>query len=1020
LGALTLLLAAGALFSLATVQAQRSEGTAKGNGTDDPTTSAYTPPFDAAAAGMTPLFDGKLTPSARLESSFRAAVRPFLGTHCVGCHGKDKPKGDLDLSAFTTAESVAKDLPRWELVLEQLEAGSMPPAKAKRKPTADARGALIAWIRAVRKLGATRNAGDPGPVPARRLSNAEYDNTIRDLTGVDLRPTREFPVDPANEAGFDNSAESLAMSPALAKKYLEAARNVADHVVLKPDGLAFAPHPMLADTDRDKYCVKAVIDFYKAQKTDYADFFLAAWRFRHRVALGQPEASLSAFADQEGLSRKYLATVWSVLNDGPEEIGPIAALRALWNELPAPQAGQRDLARAGCERMRDLVVRLRRQLVPEVKNMTAPRISNGTQPFVLWKNRQFVANRMRYAGGASKIQMPDPCLSGEAARVFTAPGAGEAALRCEKSFERFCRTFPDAFFVSERARIYLDPKNDKGNEGRLLSAGFHSMTGYFRDDFPLYELILDEAGQNELDRLWRQFDFITGAPMRQYSSYLWYERAETGFLRGDDAFNFVRAEDKDAASEAKMGRFAKLYLAKARRLKASDQAVRAIDDQFRIFAADIRRVENERLAAEPRHALALERFAERAYRRPLTVAERRGIVDFYRTLRQSDGLNPEDAVRDTVVSILMSPNFCYRVDRPGGNGGVSPLSDYDLASRLSYFLWASMPDAELLSHAEAGDLRERDVLVAQARRMLRDERVRGLATEFGGNWLDFRRFEEHNSVDRRRFPTFNDELRRSMFEEPIRFFVDLIQSDCPVTEFVVGKHTFVNAALARHYGMPVPAGGPDAWVRVDDATRFGRGGLLPMAVFLTKNAPGLRTSPVKRGYWVVRRLLGETIPAPPANVPELPDDETKLGDLTLRETLARHRSDKACAGCHERFDAFGLAFEGYGPVGESRTLDLGGRPVDTRATFPRGGEGSGVEGLRAYVEVSRRGEFVDNLCRKLLAYALGRTLILSDDGTVDAMRARLQKGGGRFGSLVETIVTSPQFRYKRIEGAMVE
>src|SRR6185312_3900324 len=153
------------------------------------------------------------------------------------------------------------------------------------------------------------------------------------------------------------------------------------------------------------------------------------------------------------------------------------------------------------------------------------------------------------------------------------------------------------------------------------------------------------------------------------------------------------------------------------------------------------------------------------------------------------------------------------------------------------------------------------------------------------------------------------------------------------------------------------------------------------------------TSPVKRGYWVVKRLLGEHIPAPPAQVPELPSDEAKLGDLTLRETLARHRAEKSCAGCHDRFDAIGLAFEGYGPVGELRTIDLGGRPVDTRATFPGGGEGIGVDGLRAYLGAHRRGEFVENLCRKLLAYALGRSLLPSDDDTIDAMRTRLAADG---------------------------
>jgi hypothetical protein len=957
--------------------------------------------------------------SAAIEHRFREAVLPFLDTYCLQCHGKDKPKGDIDLSTYPTAKSVAGDLARWELVVEQLSAKSMPPAKAKRHPSAEASREVLDCIRAVRKLEATRNAGDPGPVSARRLSNAEYDYTVRDLTGVDIRPTQEFPVDPANEAGFDNSGESLSMSPALLKKYLEAARRVADHVVLKPEGFAFAPHSMLADTDRDKYCVNRIIDFYRRQRTDYADYLYAAWRFRHREASGRPDLSLGDLAAESKLSPRYLATIWDTLSGRPEEIGPIAALQAMWRELPPPGGAGPEAARAGCERMRDLVVELRRQVTPEVKNLPAKGISNGSQPLVLWKNRQYVANRMRYAGGALKIH-PGDLAKGEAAvRALTVPENPEAAARFEATFARFCSTFPDAFFVSERARVFLDPKVDKANTGRLLSAGFHSMTGYFRDDGPLSELMLDEPGRRELDRLWREFDFITGAPMRQYSSYLWYERAETSFLRGPE-FDFVRAEDKDAASEAKIKRLSEVYLAKARRIEAGDPAIRAVADQFEIISASIRRVEQDRAAAEPSHVAALQAFAERSYRRPLSKEEREGVADFYRTLREKDGLGHEDAVRDTVVSVLMSPHFCYRVDLPGEGTGVRPLSDHDLASRLSYFLWSSMPDEELLARAAAGDLHRPEVLVAQARRMLRDDRVRGLATEFGGNWLDFRRFEEHNGVDRGRFKTFNDELRRAMFEEPVHFILDVVRNDRPVHEFFEAKHTFVNAALARHYGMPEPSGGADVWARVDDASGFGRGGLLPMAVFLTKNSPGLRTSPVKRGYWVVRRLLGENIPAPPANVPELPGDETKLGELTLRETLARHRADRSCAGCHERFDAIGLAFEGYGPVGESRERDLGGRLVDVRAAFPGGGEGAGVEGLRSYLGERRREEFVENLCRKLLAYALGRTLIPSDDKTVESMRARLAADGYRFGGLVESVVTSPQFRNKRVEAEPAE
>src|SRR5262249_38409831 len=152
-----------------------------------------------------------------------------------------------------------------------------------------------------------------------------------------------------------------------------------------------------------------------------------------------------------------------------------------------------------------------------------------------------------------------------------------------------------------------------------------------------------------------------------------------------------------------------------------------------------------------------------------------------------------------------------------------------------------------------------------------------------------------------------------------------------------------------------------------------------MAIFLTRNSPGLRTSPVKRGYWVVTRLLGERIPPPPPTVPELPKDEATLGDLTLPQLLARHRADKSCAGCHNRFDSFGLVFEGFGPIGERRTTDLGGRPVITVATYPDGRERDGIAGLRLYLAAQRQDDFVDNVCRKLFAYALGRSLLPTDE-----------------------------------------
>jgi hypothetical protein len=945
----------------------------------------------------------------------------------LACHDNAKHKGDLDLSPYGTMELVAKDYPRWATVLERLDAGDMPPEKAKAHPTDEQRTRVANWLRALRAYEAKRNAGDPGPVLARRLSNAEYDYTIRDLTGVDIRPTRAFPVDPANEAGFDNTGESLTMSPSLVKKYLEAAREVADHLVLKPDGLDFATHPVVADTDRDKYCVRRIIDFYQRQRTDYADYFLAAWQYDQRTALNRANATLNDFAAEQGISPKYLATVWATLAHTQEEIGPIAALQAMWRELPRGGADRQAIARAGCERMRDYVVALRAALVPKVNNLTAPRINNGAQALVLWKNRQMAANRVRYSGGALKAWLGVPEWTGIARRVeaFIDP---PDLRRFESTFDRFCSTFPDAFFISERARVYLDLAKEKAEHrtGRLLSAGFHSQMGYFRDDGPLCELMLDDGQRRELDRLWDELDFIAMAPVRQYTGFIWFERTDSAFLR-DREFDLFRAEDKDCTSPEKVHRLAELYIAKARGLGASETAIQAMRDYFTSMDARFRWLEKAHLEAEPRHVAALQAFAERAYRRPLSAAEREGLVTFYHLLREKDGLTHEEAIRDSIVSVLMSPHVCYRLDLPRPTGDktaqteIRPLDDYALASRLSYFLWSSMPDRELLVLAAAGRLHQPEVLAAQARRMLRDARVRGLAVEFTGNWLDFRRFEQHNGVDRGRFPTFTNELRQAMFEEPVRFMLDLIQHEGSLLDCVYGDYTLVNPVLARHYGMPLPAGTrDDQWVRVDHAGQYGRGGLLPMGVFLTSNSPGLRTSPVKRGHWLVQRVLGERIPPPPPTVPQLPNDEAKLGDLTLRETLARHRADPSCAACHERFDSMGLVFEGYGPVGERREKDLGGKLVDSTAVFPGGSEGAGLEGLRTYIRQRRQADFVDNFCRKLLAYGLGRTLLPSDDPTLETMRAKLAAGGYHFDDLVEVIVTSPQFLNKRVNAALAK
>jgi hypothetical protein len=964
---------------------------------------------------------------AGLDRQFTETVRPFVTKYCAGCHGGSSPAGQLDLRGYAAYSDVVRDYQRWDIVRQRLTAGTMPPKPVPPPPDA-ARQAVVAWISAMRTAETRRNAGDPGPVLAHRLSNSEYDYTIRDLTGVDIRPAREFPVDPANPEGFDNSGESLAMSPALLNKYLQAAREVANHMVLTPDGFDFAPYPMLVETDREKYAIQRIVDFYLRQPTDFADYFQAAWRFKHRAALGKPSATLASIAADAKLSPKYLPLVWDILEGQADEVGPIAKLRTMWRALPAAET---DELRPRCVAMRDFVERIRRHTAMQFAAPVVRGLPAASQPLINWKFREFNAHR-RDSDPAALRNGSDPVpespkipkfpgLHSESAPRWAAVILTERLTdpdlvvpaaqrdRYQAAFQRLAHVFPDAFYIKERGRYFPDDTEDKG---RLLSAGYHNVMGYWRDDTPLQELILDDAAKKQLDRLWTEFDFIS-----EYTLHTWvqYYFNQSGEVEGKGAeAGTLRPPDAAVSTPEIIFDLRDKYLAKAKAdPRAGEAAPEAIRVHFEWVNQTLRSVEKLNAEAEPLHVQALARFAERAYRRPLAPAERDKVLSFYKTLREKGGLTHEEAIRDSIVSILMSPNFSYVMPArgPHSTATVAPLTPYELAARLSYFLWSSMPDAELLTHAADGDLSKPAVLVSQAHRMLKDERARAIAVEFGGNWLDFRRFEEHNAVDRGRFPSFTNELREAMFQEPVRYLDDVLRGGRSILDLIYGNDTFVNPVLAKHYGMPEVAGGSDHWVRVPDAAKYGRGGLLPMSVFLTLNAPGLRTSPVKRGHWVVKQVLGEVIPPPPPVVPELPSDEAKL-DLPLREVLAKHRSNQLCAACHARFDSFGLVFEGYGPIGEQRTHDLASHPVDTSAPF-KDTTINGFEGLRSYIREHRQNDFVDNFCRKLLAYSLGRSLLISDEPTIEQMKSALAANGDRFTPLVDAIVTSKQFLDRR-------
>jgi hypothetical protein len=411
----------------------------------------------------------------------------------------------------------------------------------------------------------------------------------------------------------------------------------------------------------------------------------------------------------------------------------------------------------------------------------------------------------------------------------------------------------------------------------------------------------------------------------------------------------------------------------------------------------------------------LRNFAQRAWRRPLRGEEATRLDSLYDEGRSKE-LDRESAAREVMVRVLVSPHFLFKAETlPLARAKVDedvPLGAWEVASRLSYFLWASMPDWALRQAAADGSLLKPEVLKAQTARMLKHPKAVALAEEFAGQWLKFHGFDHHSDVDEGKFPEFTPEIRGDMHEEVVAFFSTLFREDRAIMDVVTGDYTFLNERLATFYGVPGVKGGHFRQVKVADQNR---GGLLGMGAILTGTSRPHRTSPVLRGDYLYQVVLGFTAPPPPANVPELPETADK--PASLREALMQHREDKACSVCHDRIDPLGFALEGFDPIGRFRTKDEAGGAVDNTGSLKDGTSFKGLQGLRTHLAQNKE-DFTRQFCRKLLGYALGRQTLPTDRALLSRMQGALEKNGGKVSAAVREIVISRQFLNRRHEMAV--
>ena len=1061
------------------------------------------------------LFVSSLVARSACGEESRGELSGLMSRFCVDCHQADGAEAGVDLESATARDDFAADFRMWRRVVEQLEQKLMPPESSDAQPMDAQRKQLVDGIRQGIAAAEKRHDGQPGDVVIRRLTSAEYGYAIRDLTGVDFDVERNFVADAVGGAGFTNTGIVQFTEDSILERYLEAARQIADHAVVGSGPLQFYQDP--GPTGFELSAINRILKIYRTHgfrtsageggkpfgTEKYPLSFLTAWQFHHREKLGRPDVTLRRFANEAGIEPRFAEYIHGVLTDDSQSF-PTSAIAAAWRGLPVPNGNESPAPgqiKAQCDDVAKLMRRWQnrfgmnpdakeeapilradrfnvRQVQPFEMNINFPKgtktahlvisveSANGDgspRAAIAWQNPQVqfrdyakqladpaplrnflpdeTVSRLKFGGewfdgnlpatdfgtiGTQPLEFELPIPEGSRSGRLLVTAAldveygDDCIVRCtiaqleetdqgksvsgllgnpvsptfaewKRGVLKFARLLPQ---MSQREPAPSDrdpvPEPVDGTYNNAERNFFHTRIKYFRDDDFLVRNILDSETRRQLAQAWAD---LKGS----------FEFHETWlqFL--------ARKHDIDLDG---------------RRISTLDEdwiASLPVEAQQYVIPlnTDYRETQVMFATARPKHLPDVADFAERAWRRPLTGLEQRSLFEFYQLLRTESELDHRSAICAMIARVLVSPGFLYRSERAtvsepgvttGRAGKVTPLSQWELASRLSFLIWSSVPDDELRRAAAAGELAAEEQLRHQVRRMLRDPRSRRFATEFFGQWFGFYRFHQVRGIDESLFPEFSKPLQQAMYDEAVSFFDFIVRNDRAVGEILFADYAFLNTDLAAHYGIEVALNDGAALQRVTDAGQFHRGGLLKLGAVLATTSAPRRTSPVKRGDWILRRVLGATIPPPPADAGSISADEVVDDGKSIRQRLIAHRREVSCHNCHARFDAFGFALENFDPVGRWRTQYRDQNPVENSGELRDGRELSGVDGLHDYLrdELPR---FHETLATRLLGYSLGRQEEVGDRSLIVELQQHMQNGGGMTG-LLERIVSSRQFRYR--------
>ncbi|MEQ8784994.1 MAG: DUF1592 domain-containing protein [Pirellulaceae bacterium] len=833
------------------------------------------------------------------REGFATVAEPFLRSHCLRCHGPEQQQGGFRVDRQLPNEFLDHAVVEWwSEVLNVLNAGQMPPDGEPQPPAADVRR-FVEWIEGERRRG--QRARKPAAVVMRRMNRHEYNNTIRDLIGIQLDLVDDFPEDPP-VGGFDNNGGALTISPLHLERYLMTARKILD---------------------------QAIVDEARGPGTIHWHFELedgVAGSDRRRVRLDD-ERNRSVHLEcgsRPPIEGMVLMRFWGEASRVQYFTPPRAGEYRIRIHAAGATPPDEDVRRAGVE------LEVRRQEERESKLAEEAERRKSRENFEAFSlpyiQRHFEQDR-RYVFGPPRLRVLGFLGS---RKPILAEFDVEAPRSEPKTYEVAAR------LTTEKSSLCFT------NEYRIPGHWFLGMNNQ-HDDFPRPELFID----------WVEIE----GPV--YDA--WPPSSHTRIL--------IDSPHKDAEQAA--------------------------------YARDV-----------------LANFMRRAYRRPLRQGEVEPLLALFEQVRPEKP-SFEEAIKVPLTAVLASPHFLFLVEGDGaaGDRAEQPLDDFQLASRLSYFLWSSMPDDELIRLARAGELDDPRTLREQLERMLADERSNALIKNFTGQWLELRKVGANPPVSEI-YKRYDDHLESSMRGETEAFFEHILRGDRSVLEFLDCDYVVINERLARFYGIPAVRGDHFRAVAVPEGVP--RGGLVTQASILSLTSNGTRTSPVWRGVWMLRNLLGDPPPPPPPNAGDVPPGVPGLDKVTVRQRLQFHRQQPQCARCHEKIDALGFALENFAANGEWRDHEhriymdetmTAGLEIDSSAQMPSGARIDGVDGLRAEL-LHQQDQFLRCLVGKMYTYALGREMGAADEPVIEEAVAHMKAHDNTLRSLLHHIVASDRFRRK--------